>query len=60
MGINHGKFSILWGFYSSHSTEFFIKKDAANLLDNMMTYQVQIFSRLRLLLRMIVKHKLLV
>jgi len=61
-GVLHGykpwKIFFSWGFYSSHSSGFFIKKKAASIVGNYNT-NYKISSDYDYFYRMIVKHKLL-
>ena len=60
-GVLHGyrpwKISFTWGFYSSHSTGFFIKKDAAKIVGQYNT-KYKYSADYDYFYRMIVKHKL--
>lgn len=56
-GYNKWKIFFTWGFYSSHSTGFFIKKEAANILGNY-NLKYKFSSDYDYFYRMIVKHKL--
>ena len=60
-GVLHGykpwKIYYTWGFYSSHSTGFYIKKDAAKVVGKYNT-KYKLSSDYDYFYRMIVKHKL--
>ena len=60
-GVLHGykpwKINFSWGFYSSHSTGFFIKKDAAKIVGTYIT-KYKYSADYDYFYRMIVKHKL--
>lgn len=56
-GYNKWKIFFTWGFYSSHSTGFFIKKEAANILGNY-NLKYKFSSDYDYFYRMIVHHKM--
>ena len=56
-GYNKWKIFFTWGFYSSHSTGFFIKKEAANILGNY-NLKYKYSSDYDYFYRMIVHHKM--